>query len=273
MLHIDVHGRGARVVLVHGFTQTRRSWGPVLDGIRRHHQVVCVDAPGHGLSARYAVGLWEGARLLGEVGGPAAYLGYSMGGRLALHLAVAAPYLVRRLVLVGATPGIEDAAEREARRRDDEERALALERRGLDAFLDAWLAGPLFEGLSVAAADVDARRENTVAGLAASLRLAGTGAQEPLWDHLSSLAMPVLVVAGERDGRFLETGRRMVATIGANASLAVVPGAGHAAHLERPADFLHIVGPFLCENESTTGHGRSSGAGHGHEIPRASNTP
>lgn len=268
MLHIDVHGRGPRLVLVHGFTQTRRSWDPLLAPLARRHQVVCVDAPGHGLSARYRVGLWEGARLLGEVGGRAFYLGYSMGGRLCLHLALAAPYLVRRLVLVGATAGIEDDAEREVRRRSDEELAATVEREGLDVFLQGWLAGPLFTGLTPEAADVDARRENTVAGLAASLRLAGTGAQEPLWTRLHQLAMPVLVVAGERDERFATLAPRMAAAIGHNARLELVAGAGHAAHLERPDAFLEVVEPFLApegDDETAPPHPRT--------IPRATRAP
>jgi 2-succinyl-6-hydroxy-2,4-cyclohexadiene-1-carboxylate synthase len=268
VLHIDVHGRGPRLVLVHGLTQTRRSWEPLLAPLAARHQVVCVDAPGHGLSARYRVGLWEGARLLGEVGGRASYLGYSLGGRLCLHLALAAPYLVRRLVLVGASPGIEDEAEREVRRRADEELAATLERDGLDAFLRSWLAGPLFAGLTPEAAGLDARRENTVPGLAASLRLAGTGVQEPLWGRLHRLAMPVLVVAGERDERFVTVARRAAAAIGDNATLALVPGAGHAAHLERPDAFLEVVEPFLAPDADD-----EAGRGHARITPDASRAP
>ena len=203
MLPIDVHGRGPRVVLVHGFTHTGRTWGPLLPALAAAHQVVAVDLPGHGRSAGYRAGLWEAARLLGEACGQGAYLGYSMGGRVCLHLALAAPYLVRRLVLVGATAGIQDAGERAARRRDDEAQAAAIERDGVDAFLERWLAQPLFAGLPPDAGGVEERRTNTAAGLAASLRLSGTGAQEPLWDRLGALTVPVLVVAGERDERFV----------------------------------------------------------------------
>ena len=263
MLHIDVHGRGPRLVLVHGFTQTSRSWGPVLAALAARHQVVAVDAPGHGRSASYRAGMWEAARLLGEAGGTGAWLGYSMGGRLCLHLALAAPYLVRRLVLVSTTAGIDDPEERAARRRDDEARAAAVERDGVDAFLEQWLAQPLFAGLPPEAAGVEERRANTAAGLAASLRLNGTGAQEPLWDRLPALAMPVLVVAGERDGRFVELGRRLVAGIGARAELAMVEGAGHAAHLERPEAFLRAVEPFLG----------AGGGGHDSASPAASSAP
>jgi 2-succinyl-6-hydroxy-2,4-cyclohexadiene-1-carboxylate synthase len=81
--------------------------------------------------------------------------------------------------------------------------------------------------------------------LASSLRLAGTGSQQPLWSQLPQLAMPVLVVAGERDESYVAQARRLVENIGSNAALAIVPDAGHACHLEQPDAFLNIVCPFL----------------------------
>jgi 2-succinyl-6-hydroxy-2,4-cyclohexadiene-1-carboxylate synthase len=248
VLHAVTAGAGPRLVLVHGFTQDGRCWGQVAAGLAAGHEVVLVDAPGHGRSAAVTAGLEEGAALLGATGGPAAYLGYSMGGRLCLTLALARPDLVRALVLVGATAGIEDPVERAARRERDEALAARLEAVGVPAFVDEWLAQPLFAGLPAEAAFAAERREGTVAGLAASLRTAGTGAQEPSWHRLHELAMPVLVVAGERDARFAALGRRLAAAVGANATFATVPGAGHAAHLEAPAPFLDVVLPWLADH-------------------------
>ncbi len=244
-LHAEVAGAGPRLVLVHGFTQTGRSWGVVADALRRDHEIVLVDAPGHGDSGQIEADLVRGARLLGAAGGRGVYVGYSMGGRLALHLAVAEPDLVTGLVLVGATPGIEDPGSRAARRAEDEARAAELERDGLEAFLAGWLSQPLFTRLPAAAASIDDRRRNTVAGLASSLRLAGTGGQAPLWNRLAGLRMPVLILAGEEDTKFAAIGRRMAAAIGSPATVALVPGAGHAAHLEQPAEFLRLLRAWL----------------------------
>jgi 2-succinyl-6-hydroxy-2,4-cyclohexadiene-1-carboxylate synthase len=247
-LHADVlAGPGPRLVLVHGFTQTRRSWGPVADLLSIKHELVLVDAPGHGRSGDVRATLPDGARLIGEVGGPAAYLGYSMGGRFVLHLALDRPELVRAMVLVGATPGIEDAAERAARRDGDHQWARLAVSEGVDAFLDRWLAGPLFRNLTPEAQGRDARRENTATGLASSLRLAGTGSQESLWPRLARLDMPVLLVVGEQDPKFRAVAERMASSIGLNATLAVIPRAGHAAHLEQPADFAATVLRFLAD--------------------------
>lgn len=207
------------------------------------------DLPGHGTRSAVRAGLWEAAAVVGAECGRAAYLGYSMGGRVALHLALAQPELVERLVLVGATAGLEDDEERAARRAADEELARLLEADGVERFLDRWLARPMFSGLSDEAAGRDARRENTVEGLASSLRLMGTGVQEPLWRRLGELAVPVLLVTGERDDAYLELTMRMAAWVGAYASLVMVPGAGHACHLERPDVFAELVVPFLEERD------------------------
>lgn len=250
MLHVEVEGRGRRLVLVHGFTQTGRSWGTVAGELARSHEVVRVDAPGHGRSAAFALDMVEGARALGRAGGQATYIGYSMGGRLCLHLALAEPHLVQALVLVGATAGIEDPDERRARRRHDEALAVELEQVGVAEFVRRWLAQPLFAGLDEASAGIEARLANTVTGLAGSLRLAGTGAQEPLWARLSALAMPVLAVAGQHDDAFRQRAQAMAAAIGRNAEVAVVPGAGHAAPGEQPEAFVAIVRRFLARTEA-----------------------
>jgi 2-succinyl-6-hydroxy-2,4-cyclohexadiene-1-carboxylate synthase len=237
----------ARLVLLHGFTQTGRSWEPLLPRLTPHFDVVTPDLPGHGERWNVRADLWQAADLVGEEWGRAAYLGYSMGGRVALHLALARPDLVERLVLVSATAGIEDHRERARRREQDEERARALERNGVEAFLERWLAQPMFAGLQASQAGLDSRLENRAEGLAAALRLMGTGAQEPLWTRLIELTMPVLVVAGERDDKFSEIALQLGGWIGAAASLAMVPEAGHACHLENSEAFLELVLPFLQE--------------------------
>jgi 2-succinyl-6-hydroxy-2,4-cyclohexadiene-1-carboxylate synthase len=215
--------------------------------LAQDHTVIAVDAPGHGQSAQVEADLPSGADLMARAAGEAAWVGYSMGGRYALHVALRHRGLVRRLVLVSATGGMDDPRDRAARREADEALAVKVEAEGVAAFVAWWLERPLFATLPPEAAAVDSRLGGTAAGLAASLRQAGTGTQEPLWSQLSRLAMPVLVVAGSEDHAYLGHGHRLVASIGSNATLAVVPGAGHACHLERPDAFLDIIRPFLAE--------------------------
>jgi 2-succinyl-6-hydroxy-2,4-cyclohexadiene-1-carboxylate synthase len=247
-LHAERLGQGPAIALIHGFTQTSRCWGPITTDLATDHELVLVDAPGHGGSAAVDADLVGGGRLIAESGGAATYLGYSMGGRFVLHAALERPDLVRGLVLVGATAGIDDETERATRRAEDEARARRIEQIGVEAFVGEWLQLPLFTGLTAERACRDERLVNTVNGLASSLRLAGTGTQIPTWDRLHELAMPVLVVAGVLDEKFTELGERMATAIGANATFAPVDGAGHTAHLEQPERFLSTLRTWLAEH-------------------------
>jgi 2-succinyl-6-hydroxy-2,4-cyclohexadiene-1-carboxylate synthase len=231
-------GVAPSIVLLHGFSHTGASWGPVIDGLGERYRALAPDIRGHGAAA--------GARPIGfqecvaDVAAAAperfALAGYSMGARLALHVALAHGERVERLVLVGATAGIADPVEREARRAEDEELAAWIEAVGIEAFADRWARHPLFKGQprEVAEAARADRLRNDPAGLAAALRGIGAGAMEPLWSRLGELRMAVTLIVGERDSRYRKIGERMAAAI-LDADLLVVPTAGHAVHLEAPA--------------------------------------
>ncbi len=244
-LHTETVGEGPTVVLAHGFTQTGRLWGGFGPLLAAHHTLMQVDLPGHAGSTDVDADLPTAGDLLAQAGGPGPYtvLGYSLGARVALHAALSHPERVSRLVLIGANPGIEDPADRAERGRHDDELADELERSGdLESFLRRWLAGPLFSGLR--SPELDERRRNTPAGLASSLRAAGTGTQVPLWSRLGELAMPTLVLAGATDLRYALVGRRLADGL-PNAVYSLVPGAGHATHLEQPALTARVVLGFL----------------------------
>lgn len=244
-LFAEVEGGGPRLVLVHGFHQNRNCWGPTASALARDHQVVRVDAPGHGRSSDVTADPWEAADLIVATGGVATYIGYSMGGRLALHAALGHPASVRGLVVIGASAGIDDPDARRDRVERDERLARQLETDGVEAFTHRWLARPLFAGLTEPMRFWDERMTNTAAGLASSLRRAGAGAQEPLWDRVGSVEAPVLVVAGEDDEKFSAEAVRLVRCIGANAELALIPGCGHGPHLERPSALLKVLCAWL----------------------------
>lgn len=247
-LHTTEWGRGRRVVLAHGFTQNAACWGPFGHDLAADHQVVAVDLPGHGSTpACYDdADLDHSGRLLMSAGGRGVYIGYSMGGRIALHGALARPEQVLALVLIGATAGIDDAGQRAERRDADGELADQLETGGVDRFLDRWLANPLFAGLSERVACRPQRATNRAEGLAASLRRCGSGNQQPLWARLDRLTMPALVLAGSRDDKFMQLGRRLVERL-PDASLRTLP-ATHAVQLEQPTATAEMIRQFLDDH-------------------------
>jgi 2-succinyl-6-hydroxy-2,4-cyclohexadiene-1-carboxylate synthase len=235
----------APVLLLHGFTQTGRAWDGVRAALGPGRRVLAPDLLGHGaLARRKPVSFDAQLALLGALAPPEPLVvgGYSMGGRVALLWALAHPERVSRLVLVGATAGIEDAAERAARRAEDEARAQALEREGLERWAEQWGAQPLFAGQppEVAARAHADRLRNPAGGLAAALRGLGTGVMPSLWDRLDALTVPVVLAAGERDEKFRALHEAMAARLPA-ALLEVVPGAGHAAHLEAPEAIADLI--------------------------------
>jgi 2-succinyl-6-hydroxy-2,4-cyclohexadiene-1-carboxylate synthase len=228
------------LLLLHGFTQTGRGWDEVirhLDGER--YRPLAPDLRGHGAAATRRPIDFAGcaADVAGLAAGPFALAGYSMGGRLALHVALAHPQRVSRLVLVSTTAGIECGEARARRRAEDEALAAWMEQeRTISEVADRWAAQALFATQSpqVAAAARADRLRNDPAALAAALRGIGTGVMAPLWDRLGELRMPVAVLAGARDAKFAALARRLVQAL-PRGSLTIVPGAGHALALEAPA--------------------------------------
>ncbi len=232
-------------VLLHGFTQTSRSWNRYIDFIDPQQSIIRVDAPGHGGSSTVAADLTTTAQMVVEQCGFGDYIGYSMGARLALHIALLRPENIRRLVLVSSSPGLQSPNERLTRVQSDEKLAREIAEIGVATFVEKWLSGPLFAGLTSTPADIQDRLRNSSDGLASSLRLCGTGAQQSLWDRLPELKMPVLLIVGERDQKFLQIGHEMKSRIGMSAELVVIENAGHSLHLEQPEHCQSVIASFL----------------------------
>jgi 2-succinyl-6-hydroxy-2,4-cyclohexadiene-1-carboxylate synthase len=249
-LHVEVRGSGPPLVLLHGFTQTARLWGPCGDALAEDVTVIGIDLPGHAGSDAIRADLPETAQLVGEavratVGdAPCDLLGYSLGARVALHVAVGGHLDLGRMVLIGATGGMEDPAARQQRREADAAMADALESSGdVEAFIARWVGGPMFSRLG-RSAQADERRRNSAAGLASSLRLAGTGTQEPLWPLLGYVTTPVLALAGSDDNRFSEHALRLARMLPEGVA-SLVPGGGHAVHLAQPATTTALIRHWL----------------------------
>jgi 2-succinyl-6-hydroxy-2,4-cyclohexadiene-1-carboxylate synthase len=249
--HVRVTGTGEPLVLLHGFSGSSENWATITKSLETCYQLIAPDLLGHGQTdapldpARY--GIDNAARdlsaLCQRLGLDSAHwLGYSMGGRLALYLALTYPQAVRTLTLESASPGLASPEARTERVRSDEALAERSERDGIESFTAYWESIPLFASQSgdVRAALRPVRLKNNPLGLANSLRGMGTGAQPSLWDRLPELAMPVSLIAGELDTKFAATARQMHAAI-PQSNLAIIPGAGHTAHQEQPEVFMRAI--------------------------------
>jgi 2-succinyl-6-hydroxy-2,4-cyclohexadiene-1-carboxylate synthase len=252
--HVEIEGQGPPLLLLHGFTGSTRAWDDIRPALSGFAQVIAIDLIGHGQSAgppsssRYTLE-WcarDLLQLLDELHfSQVDLLGYSMGGRVALHFATSAPRRVRTLILESASPGIEDPDERIRRVHSDSALAERIHAHGIEAFVAEWEQQPL---LMLQPHVSEAVREqqhalrllNTPTGLANSLLGMGAGQQEPLWSRLGELNLPVQLIVGQADARYVAIAERMHHSL-PRAELAVLPEAGHTAHLDQPAAFLRIL--------------------------------
>lgn len=241
-------GQGRSVAFVHGFTQTGNSWRPLLELLRTPIAACLLDAPGHGASIDASRSVLESGHDIAETMPPGVLIGYSMGARMALHAALHHHDIVRGLVLISGTPGIEDDQERAQRRIDDEALARRIETDGLESFIDSWLDLPMFKGLDRSTDQRADRLTNNAANLAASLRHAGVGTQESLWDRLPGISMPVLLIAGDEDAKFTGIARRMHGLI-ESSRIQVLDAVGHTAHLEDPARCAAVIDEWLSTTD------------------------
>lgn len=256
--HIEMMGEGPPLLLLHGFTGRAETWKPFIPEWSKKFRCIMVDIIGHGRTdspeaeERYGmdsavkdiVSILEFLKIDKTL-----LLGYSMGGRLALAFAVRYPERVEKLILESSTPGLKTIEERAERIKSDEALAQFIEREGMEAFVDRWENIPLFASQKNLPEFIrnEIRKErllNNAKGLAGSLRGMGTGSQTSLWTALPSLSLPVLLVCGEADAKFVTIAEKMHEIL-PNSEIIKVLGAGHAIHVEKAEIFGKIVDEFF----------------------------
>jgi 2-succinyl-6-hydroxy-2,4-cyclohexadiene-1-carboxylate synthase len=263
-LSVEIGGEGPPLVLLHGFTGSAATWQAHSAVFGKKFKTLAIDLLGHGNSdspaepARYRMeSCVEDLTMLFDRLGLQRLnlLGYSMGGRVALHLTAANSDRIGALLLESASPGITGQAERQARVAGDEALANSIEQQGLEAFVEHWSSLPIFASQAALPEAVRAplraqRLSNNPRGLANSLRGLGAGVPPPLRDRLKDVRAPTLLIAGGLDSKYVGLARAMAAALPAG-RLGIIPGAGHAAHLEQPEAFDRLVLEFLTEHNFT----------------------
>jgi 2-succinyl-6-hydroxy-2,4-cyclohexadiene-1-carboxylate synthase len=256
--HVEKIGDGFPLIALHGFTGDSSTWHSFIERWTQHSSLILLDIIGHGKTdapdqpERYQMKESVNAiyQLLQRLNiNKADFLGYSMGGRLALSFAVSHPEMVRRLILESASPGLKTEAERKERRIKDQQLASFIRDQGIDSFVDYWEGIPLFASQRNLPLDLQTQiREQRLTiseiGLSNSLIGMGTGAQVSNWDRIEQLSNPVLLITGELDKKFCDIACEMKKEL-KNCQLIVIDSAGHAIHVEQKEKFGTIVSEFV----------------------------
>lgn len=262
-------GEGEPLVLLHGFTGSTETWASMRSVAEQTHRVIAVDLAGHGKSSapndpqRYALTRFADdlSQILDNLSiDRTALLGYSMGGRAALHFALSHGDRVAGLILESMAPGIDESAGRAERVEADNALADAIEHDGIEAFVDRWEQLPIWNAQRTLPDEARAklrnqRLENRPGGLANSLRGAGAGRDEPVLDRLGRIEAPALLIAGALDTKYVNIAKSMQKAL-LTARLNIVPNAGHAVHFERPHEFVKAVMDFLRDITPVPGQSR-----------------
>jgi len=261
-LNLEIYGDGPPLIALHGFTGSSSTWHPLAQAIQSTNTIFAVDLIGHGASskprnsARYSMErtVEDLLTMLNILGLPRAnWLGYSMGGRIALSLGLQAPDKCTSLILESTSPGIKDASSRRARVNTDEDLAMLLESQGIAAFESLWASLPLWASQARLSNETkqslkSQRLSNDPQALAASLRGIGSGRQPYVGDKVSSLAVPTCFIAGEEDEQYRRLALSMAREVKKGKAV-IVANAGHALHLEQPETFQKTISAFLNDKK------------------------
>lgn len=247
------------LLMLHGFVGSSADYDAVVMTLAQNRQVIRIDLPGHGETiAPYELDYFTFDRCVDAIVGildaldlrRIALAGYSMGGRVALHVALEVPTRLGALILESTSYGIVDPIERKKRQVDDQSLANWIEQHTIAEFVDRWEQHPLFASQTHLPSEAREhqkrdRLKRSTRGLAWALRGMGVGNQRPLRDDLKNIDVPTLLLAGQLDGKYVSIATEM-STLIDRAQLTVIPGVGHNVHLEAPAHYAQIVGNFVA---------------------------
>ena len=245
-----------RILFLHGFMGSLQDWDSIINRLQNNYYCLAIDLPGHGRTrnpeTRYSFAE-AGASLIDLLKdinfSPFSILGYSLGGRLALYIALRYPGLVSKVILESASPGLKSSRQRTIRKLQDETLAIKLVNSDFNQFLQEWYDQPLFNSLRQHRDFKKLLKERKMSNpeeLAVSLTALSTGKQPSLWDLLSENKIAILLLAGELDLKFRGIARQMSRQC-PTCKTKIIKNAGHNIHFEDPDEFTNICIEFLSD--------------------------
>lgn len=265
------------VVCLHGFLGTSQDWLPVMKALSPTARCISIDLPGHGESQvqwhmekgseqKLNISVESVADMLMQLicditSGGVILVGYSMGARIALYMALKYKEKINGAVIISGSPGLRNKATRRIRSAHDEARAHFLLAHGLQCFLDIWYEGRLWKSLRdhphFNEIVSNRAKHNNIQALAKVLSDLSIGKQRSLWDDLKHCQKPLLFIVGEKDTKFKGIAKEMCGAIRTCSEgkdyiqreelseMVVVPDCGHAVHLENPLPLIDALRKFI----------------------------
>ncbi len=244
------------MLFLHGFMGNIAEWQAVIPFFSKKFYCIAVDLPGHGRTVvqneddyrmeNCAVNLMAFLDTLNIY--RCRLLSYSMGGRLAFYLAVFYPQRFDKIVIESASPGLQTEQERHARIKHDRKISQQLKDLPLNQFLQTWYRQPVFSSLDTESQAyrkmIQNRMQNDSGRLVLSLKQMGAGVQPALWDMLDQISADVLLIAGEKDTKYIQISDA-VAQRCRRSKVKIIKNAGHNVHFENKNQYVKAVDLFL----------------------------
>ncbi|KAH9707758.1 protein PHYLLO [Citrus sinensis] len=294
------------LLFLHGFLGTGEEWIPIMKAVSGSARCISIDLPGHGgskmqnhvakatqeittkatqeITTKATQEITLSIDVIADVlyklieqitPGKVTLVGYSMGARIALYMALRFSDKIKGTVIISGSPGLRDNIARKIRRAEDDSRACALVTHGLQVFLDTWYTGELWESLRshphfnrIVASRL---LHEDVQSLSKALSDLSVGRQPPLWEDLKLCSTPLLIVVGEKDKKFKSIAEKMCYELSHDEKgsddlrnqiyeMVEIPNCGHAVHLENPLPVIRAVRQFLTRvNQNSTSNPESNG--------------
>lgn len=246
------------IILLHGFTGSLEDWHQFENYFSKDYNLVGIDMIGHGKSdAPSDLSYYSTDSIIRQIkkvkeavtGKKIFLLGYSMGGRAALNYSLSFPYDLEGLILESATSGITNSTLKFERERTDRNLAEFILSNPVEKFVDDWINREIFQTQKNLSEGVlneirNRKLKCNKTGIANSLLGFGAGVMEPVFDKLTNIRIPVQLICGELDNKFVDINHHIHKLI-PNTKLSIIKNAGHNVHLEETKQYADVVYSFV----------------------------